>query len=581
MSADTDIEVYEKGLNDEKYVKVVDKNLEQIEKEEKNKKNKKKSDGLTATILSIEQKRRMEQLAKDSASAIVARFNFLRTRYQLSERFSREATEELEARITSLQERISQISEQIEVEEKSHRATSEISEISEAWASLQIALGKKVDLTSIDDAGMSTASTILHLFRRIYTPQEKIALLFKDAKKNGKDTEALILIQSVSIPEQPKQEFANLKKLYDEGKFTELSEILEKAIVSAKERFKNSQERLSKLQKEKKQAEAEIEEEHKKFNERLSKIDKLKRHSFDQMLTCRNLASKIPTERLSEATRAEFEAQLQGINSTIKDIELSNKEQILRKKLEKNNNLDKDTFVEAEDLFSQQQKDKIPSTRLPEDYVDLEEEKQKEVTESRKNFLERFFNWLFGNSLTKEEIKEKVEDKLKEEIEEKKQAKQEEHKQEEPLVTESSTTVEKPENEPPADRDSIESSGSVAPSTSKTPEFSGSPNNRPHVTFDIPTSETPKFSGSPNGENSSFHYQPPVTQDRLKIEVEKYYADRLKRLEQIMKQIQSLSEQLRMMQTQQTYLPVCGGEHTCCEHERRQRREYGTGIRGY
>ena len=429
MSADTDIEVYEKGLNNEKYVKVVDKNLEQIEKEEKKQKKQKKGDGLTATILSIEQKRRMEQLAKDSASAIVARFNFLRTRYQLSERFSREATEELEARITSLQERISQISEQIAVEEEeSRRATSEISGISEAWASLQIALGKKVDLTSIDDAGMSTVSTMFHLFRRIYTPQEKIALLFKDAKKNGKDTEALILISSVSIPEQPKQDFANLKKLYDEGKFTELSEILEKAIVSAKERFKNSQERLSKLEKEKKQAEAEIEEEHKKFNERLSKIDKLKKHSFDQMLTCRNLASKIPTERLSEATRAEFEAQLQGINSTIKDIELSDKEQILRKKLEKNNNLDKDTFVEAEDLFSQQQKDKIPSTRLPEDYMDLEEEKQKEVTESRKNFLERFFNWLFGNSLTKEEIKEKVEDKLKEEIEEKKQAKQEEHK---------------------------------------------------------------------------------------------------------------------------------------------------------
>lgn len=574
MSADTDIEVYEKGLNNEKYVEVVDKNLKQIEKEEKKQKKQKKQkkgDGLTATILSIEQKRRMEQLAKDSASAIVARFNFLRTRYQLSERFSREATEELEARITSLQERISQISEQIAVEEEeSRRATNEISEISETWASLQIALGKKVDLTSIDDAGMSTASTILHLFRRIYTPQEKIALLFKDAKKNGKDTEALILISSVSISEQPKQEFANLKKLYDEGKFTELSEILEKAIVSAKERFKNSQERLSKLEKEKKQAEAEIEEEHKKFNEKLSKIDKLKKHSFDQMLTCRNLASKIPTERLSEATRAEFEAQLQGINSTIKDIELSDKEQILRKKLEKNNNLDKDTFVEAEDLFSQQQKDKIPSTRLPEDYVDLEEEKQKEVTESRKNFLERFFNWLFGNSLTKEEIKEKVEDKLKEEIEEKKQAKQEEHKQEEPLVTESSTTVEKPKNEPPAD----EPSGSVAPSTSETPEFSGSPNNRPHVTFDIPTSETPKFSGSPNGENSSFHYQPPVTQDRLKIEVEKYYADRLKRLEQIMKQIQSLSEQLRMMQTQQTYF----GTHLHDEEKRRQNRRRYTNI---
>lgn len=550
MSADTDIKVYEKGLNDEKYVGVVDKNLKQIEKEEK---KQKKGDGLTATILSIEQKRRMEQLAKDSASAIVARFNFLRTRYQLSERFSREATEELEARITSLQERISQISEQIAVEEEeSRRATNEISEISETWASLQIALGKKVDLTSIDDAGMSTASTILHLFRRIYTPQEKIALLFKDAKKNGKDTEALILISSVSISEQPKQEFANLKKLYDEGKFTELSEILEKAIVSAKERFKNSQERLSKLEKEKKQAEAEIEEEHKKFNERLSKIDKLKKHSFDQMLTCRNLASKIPTERLSEATRAEFEAQLQGINSTIKDIELSDKEQILRKKLEKNNNLDKDTFVEAEDLFSQQQKDKIPSTRLPEDYMDLEEEKQKEVTESRKNFLERFFNWLFGNSLTKEEIKEKVEDKLKEEIEEKKQAKQEEHKQEEPLVTESSTTVEKPENEPPVDRDSIEPSGSVA----------------------LSTSETPKFSGSPNGENSSFHYQPPVTQDRLKIEVEKYYADRLKRLEQIMKQIQSLSEQLRMMQTQQTYF----GTHLHDEEKRRQNRRRYTNI---
>ena len=557
MSADTDIEVYEKGLNNEKYVEVVDKNLKQIEKEEKKQKKQKKGDGLTATILSIEQKRRMEQLAKDSASAIVARFNFLRTRYQLSERFSREATEELEARITSLQERISQISEQIAVEEEeSRRATNEISEISETWASLQIALGKKVDLTSIDDAGMSTASTILHLFRRIYTPQEKIALLFKDAKKNGKDTEALILISSVSIPEQPKQDFANLKKLYDEGKFTELSEILEKAIVSAKERFKNSQERLSKLEKEKKQAEAEIEEENKKFNERLSKIDKLKKHSFDQMLTCRNLASKIPTERLSEATRTEFEAQLQGINSTIKDIELSYKEQILRKKLEKNNNLDKDTFVEAEDLFSQQQKDKIPSTRLPEDYMDLEEEKQKEVTESRKNFLERFFNWLFGNSLTKEEIKEKVEDKLKEEIEEKKQAKQEEHKQEEPLVTESSTTVEKPTNEPPVDRDSIEPSGSVAPSTS----------------------ETPNFSGSPNGENSSFHYQPPVTQDRLKIEVEKYYADRLKRLEQIMKQIQSLSEQLIMMQTQQTSLPVYGGKHTCYEIERRQRGVYGTNI---
>lgn len=562
MSADTDIEVYEKGLNNEKYVEVVDKNLKQIEKEEKKQKKQKKGDGLTATILSIEQKRRMEQLAKDSASAIVARFNFLRTRYQLSERFSREATEELEARITSLQERISQISEQIAVEEEeSRRATSEISGISEAWASLQIALGKKVDLTSIDDAGMSTVSTMFHLFRRIYTPQEKIALLFKDAKKNGKDTEALILISSVSMPEQPKQDFANLKKLYDEGKFTELSEILEKAIVSAKERFKNSQERLSKLEKEKKQAEAEIEEEHKKFNERLSKIDKLKKHSFDQMLTCRNLASKIPTERLSEATRAEFEAQLQGINSTIKDIELSNKEQILRKKLEKNNNLDKDTFVEAEDLFSQQQKDKIPSTRLPEDYMDLEEEKQKEVTESRKNFLERFFSWLFGNSLTKEEIKEKVEDKLKEEIEEKKQVKQEEHKQEEhkqeePLVTESSTTVEKPK---PADRDSIEPSGSVAPSTS----------------------ETPKFSGSPNGENSSFHYQPPVTQDRLKIEVEKYYADRLKRLEQIMKQIQSLSEQLIMMQTQQTsLLPVYGGKHTCYENERRQRGVYDTDIHG-
>ena len=111
----------------------------------------------------------MEQLAKDSASAIVARFNFLRTRYQLSERFSREATEELEARITSLQERISQISEQIAVEEEESRgATSEISGISEAWASLQIALGKKVDLTSIDDAGMSTVSTMFHLFSNSY-----------------------------------------------------------------------------------------------------------------------------------------------------------------------------------------------------------------------------------------------------------------------------------------------------------------------------------------------------------------------------------------------------------------------------
>ena len=42
MSADTDIEVYEKGLNNEKYVEVVDKNLKQIEKEEKKPKKTKK-----------------------------------------------------------------------------------------------------------------------------------------------------------------------------------------------------------------------------------------------------------------------------------------------------------------------------------------------------------------------------------------------------------------------------------------------------------------------------------------------------------------------------------------------------------
>lgn len=451
------IKKIEKDLNDEKYAKVVEGNLGQIEKEEK---KTKKGDGIAAKIFSVQQQRRMEQLAEDSASAIVARFNFLRTQYQLAEQFLREATEELETRITSLQERISQISEQIAVEEeKSGRATIEISEISEAWASLQIALGKKVDLTSIDDAGMSTVSTMFHLFRRIYTPREKMALLFEDAKKNGKDGEVSKIISAISVilvSEQPEQESERLTELYKEGKFTELSEILEKAIVSAKERFKNSQERLSKLEKEKKQAEAEIEEEHKKFNERLSKIDGLKRQNFEQMKICMDLANKIPVQKLSQAMRENLKQEVQEAKAFI----LSIREQILRENLAKNgNNLNEEILAEAKDIRFQQQGYEIGSNGLPENYADLSEEKQQIARESRAGFLQSLFKWLFGESLSQEELQEVVKNQLNQEIEERNQTRQEES------VIEKSSNNKTPDTErsknKPTNRDVPETSGRV------------------------------------------------------------------------------------------------------------------------
>lgn len=447
------IKKIEKDLNDEKYVKVVEGNLGQIEKEEK---KTKKGDGIAAKIFSVQQQRRMEQLAEDSASAIVARFNFLRTQYQLAEQFSREATEELETRITSLQERISQISEQIAVEEEeSGRATSEISEISEAWASLQIALGKKVDLTSIDNVG-----------HRLRSSQKKIALLFEDAKKNGKDREALILMSLVSIPGQPKQELVNLKKLYDEGKFAELSEIVEKAIVSAKERFKNNQERLSKLQKEKNQAETEIEEEHKKFNEKLSKIDGLKRQNFEQIKICMDLANKIPVQKLSQAMRENLKQEVQEAKAFI----LSIREQILRENLAKNrNNLNEEILAEAKDIRFQQQGDEIGSNGLPENYADLSEEKQQIARESREGFLQRLFKWLFGESLSQEELQEVVKNQLNQEIEERNQTRQEESVVEKPSNNETPDT-ERSKNKP-TDRDMPETSGRVVSDCGITPSL--------------------------------------------------------------------------------------------------------------
>ena len=440
------IEKIEKDLNDEKYVKVVEGNLGQIEKEEK---KTKKGDGISAKIFSVQQQRRMEQLGEDSASVVIARFNFLKAQDKILKKLSEEARVTLGEQVGPLQKRIEELSEGIKKEEEESKVVSEeIEKISEAYGNLQIALGEKVDLTSIDNVG-----------HRLRSSQKKIEMLFKAAYKNGKGGDAIELIPLV-FPNISSKEFLEAKKLYMEKNFKKLSLMFEKAIAERKDKFKESQKNIARLQKERNQKEEEISRHNKELEERLGKIDGLKRQNFEQMKACMNLAKKIPVEKLSQAGRENLEGEIREAEASVMDMKLRIEEQILREKLAKNgDNLNEEILAEAEDIYSQQQGDKIGSNRLPENYANLSEEEQQRVRESREGFLQRFFKWLFGESLSQKELQETVKKQLNQEIEERNQTRQEES------VIEKSSNNKTPDTErsknKPTNRDVPETSGCV------------------------------------------------------------------------------------------------------------------------